>query len=163
MKRILGIVALALFATGPTSTASAQLLAAKDGPIVNGHHHLNAGNIDEHKKFWADTLGGTVTKVGTNNLEIIKFPNALMFFRAGQKPTGGSKGTSVDHVGFSVPNLRRTVDRIKAAGSRMVTAAEAPAGVEVKDDIGQVSASGVTGIAYAMGPDDVKVELVEMK
>ena len=27
------------------STASAQLLAAKDGPIVYGHHHLNTTNM----------------------------------------------------------------------------------------------------------------------
>ena len=33
----------------------------------------------------------------------------------------------------------------------------------VKDDIGQMDAGGVTGIAYVMSPDDVKVELVEMK
>jgi hypothetical protein len=56
------------------------------------------------------------------------------------------------------------VDRIKAGGFRMVTAAEAPANVPVKDDIGIVEGGGpVTGIAYALAPDEVKVELVEMK
>jgi hypothetical protein len=38
--------------------ASAQLLAAKDGPVVYGHHHLNVTSIDAHKKFWVETLGG---------------------------------------------------------------------------------------------------------
>ncbi len=162
MKRTLGIIVLALL-LAPASTASAQLLAAKDGPIVNGHTHLNASNLEEHKKFWAGTLGGVAEKVGTNNLEIVKFPNVLLFFRPGQKPTGGTKGTTVDHIGFSVPNLRQALDKVKAGGYRVVTAVEAPAGIEVKDDIGQVNGGGVTGIAYVMGPDDVKVELVEMK
>ena len=80
-------------------------LAAKDGPIVYGHHHINVTSADEHKKFWVDTLGGTAIKIGTNNQEIIRFPNALMFMRA-QKPSAGTKGSTVDHIGFSVPNLR---------------------------------------------------------
>jgi predicted enzyme related to lactoylglutathione lyase len=69
----------------------------------------------------------------------------------------------VDHLGFSVTNLRQVVDRIKAGGFRMVTAAEAPPNVAVKDDIGVVTGAPVTGIAYALGPDDIKVELVELK
>jgi predicted enzyme related to lactoylglutathione lyase len=162
LNRLFTLSVLLLFVLAPASSASAQLLAAKDGAIVYGHHHLNVTNVDEAKKFWVDALGGVVTKVGTNNLEIIKFPNALMFMRV-QKPTGGTKGTTVDHIAFSVPNLRQVVDRIKAGGFRIVTASEAPANVTVKDDIGIVNGGPVSGIAYAMSPDDVKIEIVEMK
>ena len=109
-----------------------------------------------------DALGGVAIKVGTDNREIIKFPNALVFMRV-QKPTGGTKGTTVDHIAFSVKNLRQVVDRIKAGGFRMVTASEAPPNIKVQDDIGAVEGGPVSGIAYAMGPDDVKVEIVEMK
>jgi catechol 2,3-dioxygenase-like lactoylglutathione lyase family enzyme len=146
----------------PASKASAQLLAAKEGPIVYGHHHLNVTNVDEAKKFWVDALGGVLVKVGPENREIIKFPNALVFLRA-QKPTGGSKGTTVDHLGFSVKNLRQAVDKVKAGGFRMVTSSEAPPNVKVQDDIGIVEGGPVSGIAYVMAPDDTKVELVEMK
>jgi predicted enzyme related to lactoylglutathione lyase len=62
-----------------------------------------------------------------------------------------------------VNNLRQVVDRIKASGFRLVTTSEAPPNVKVKDDIGIVEGGPVSGIAYAMGPDEVKVELVEMK
>ena len=48
-------------------------------------------------------------------------------------PGGPTKGSSLNHIGFSVPNLRQVVDKIKANGYRMVTAEEAPAGVTVKD------------------------------
>jgi predicted enzyme related to lactoylglutathione lyase len=162
MTRLIAVVILGLFLLAPTSRASAQLLAAKDGPVAYGHHHLNVASVEESRKFWVQALGGVITPIGTNNTEIIKFANALVFMRA-QKPTGGTKGTTMDHIGFSVPNLRQVVDRIKAGGFRMVTAAEAPPNVQVKDDIGAVNAGGVTGIAYALSPDDVKVELVEMK
>jgi catechol 2,3-dioxygenase-like lactoylglutathione lyase family enzyme len=162
MNRTLGIL-LALVVVASASTASAQLLPAKAGAIVYGHHHLNTTNIDAFRKFWADTLGGTLVKIGTDNLEIVRFAGAVMFVRPMQAPTGGSKGTSVDHLGFSVPNLRRVIDKAKAGSYRIVTAQEAPANVPVKDDIGVVDAGGVTGIAYIMSPDDVKVELVEIK
>jgi len=161
MKRLLTLVALLLFVVGP-SRGFAQLLAAKDGPIVYGHHHLNVTSVDEAKKFWVDALGGVATKVGTSPAEIIKFPNALVFMRA-QKPSAGTKGSTVDHIAFSVKDLRQVVDRIKAGGFPIVTPSEAPPNIKVVNDIGVVEGGPVSGIAYAMGPDGVKVELVEMK
>ena len=162
MHRILTAVTVTLLVLSSAPDASAQLLAAANGPIVYGHHHVNATSVDEHKRFWAGALGGVVTPVGTGNVEVVKFPNALVFMRA-QAPTGGTKGSTVDHIAFSVPNLRQVVDRIKAGGFRMVTTSEAPPNITVRDDIGVVEGGPVSGIAYAMGPDDVKVELVELK
>jgi catechol 2,3-dioxygenase-like lactoylglutathione lyase family enzyme len=139
--------------------ALAQLIAT--GPVTNGHHHFNAGNIDEHMRFWVDTLGG---KAGTfaNGSPIVLFPNALIFMRD-QKPDGGMIGSTINHVAFSVRDLRSTVDRVKAAGFAMITDSEAPAGVDVVDDIGVVGGDGpVTGIAYVRGPDGIKIEILEM-
>jgi len=164
MTRRPALALLALLAFAP-ATASAQLIAAKDGPIVYGHHHLNTTNTEVARKFWIDALGGVLVKFGTNNTEIIRFPNALLFMRAANMPvpSGGSKGTTVDHIAFSVSNLRQTIDRVKAGGFRIVTAAEAPPNVKVVDDIGVVTGGPVSGIAYVMAPDDMKVELLEMK
>ena len=97
------------------TTTSAQVIAAKDAPIVYGHHDLNVTSIDEHKKFWVDTLGGTAIKYGANSVDIIKFPNVLILMRV-QKPTGSSKGSTVDHLAFSVPNLQQMIDKVKASG-----------------------------------------------
>jgi len=149
---------LAVFALALASPASAQLFAAKDGPIVYGHHHLAASNIPAQMKFFADTLGGTAIKFGPNNLDVVKFPNVFIFFRQ-QNPTGGTKGTTVNHIGFSVPNLRLTINRIKANGYAMITRAEVAATQQVVDDIAPINAN--VSIAFVMGPDDVKVELVE--
>jgi catechol 2,3-dioxygenase-like lactoylglutathione lyase family enzyme len=151
------LLALALAAVAPS--ASAQILVGKEGPVVYGHHHLNTTNMDAQKKFYVDTLGGTVVKYGAG--EIIKFPNVLIFFRPMQAPTGGSIGTTVNHIGFSVPDLRPLVAKIKANGYKMITTDSVAATVKVTDDI--AAASPTTNIAFVLGPEEVKVEFVEVK
>ena len=108
MMRIARILLLASLVLVP-SRAFAQLVA--DGPVVYGHHHLNVSNVEAHKKFWADTLGGTVARIGTDNREVIRIPNVWIFLRA-QAPTAGSKGSTADHIGLSVPNLQATLDKV---------------------------------------------------
>jgi catechol 2,3-dioxygenase-like lactoylglutathione lyase family enzyme len=160
-RRLLVFALLAFSLTAVASPASAQLLVAKDGPIVYGHHHLNTTNMAAQKKFFVDALGGTVVKFGANQQEIVKFPNVLIFFRPMQAPTGGSIGTTVNHIGFSVPDLRPVIDKIKANGFKMITRTEVAATQDVKDDIAVLNPS--TSIAFALGPDEVKVELVQVK
>jgi len=152
-----------LAALVPASPASAQLLAAKDGPVVYGHHHLNVTSLDAHRKFWIDTLGGTPVKLGTapNPNEIVMFPNVLVMLRQ-QKPTGGTKGTTVNHIAFAVKDVRQMKDKAKAAGYPIVTNEEAGAGDVITDDISFNKAQGSYS-AFVMGPDDVKVQLYEVK
>jgi catechol 2,3-dioxygenase-like lactoylglutathione lyase family enzyme len=157
MKRLKGAIFAAIVATVYTGTATAQLLAAKDGPVVYGHHHLNVTSIPEQKKFWIDTLGGTAVAFGDN--EIIKFPNVLIFMRE-QAPTGGTKGTTVNHVGFSVPNLAALLARVRSAGYPIVTREELPPALVVADDMAYIENQG-TSVAFVMAPDDVKIEFVE--
>jgi catechol 2,3-dioxygenase-like lactoylglutathione lyase family enzyme len=159
MRQRLVVAACAAVILVSDSTAFAQLNAAKEGPIVYGHHHVAASDIQAHKKFWAETLGGTTGKFG-NNAEIVKFPNVFIFFRD-QKPTGGTIGTTANHIGFSVPNLRAVVDKVKANGFKMITQTEVAPTQKVVDDIAVVNPT--TSIAFALGPDDVKVELLENK
>jgi catechol 2,3-dioxygenase-like lactoylglutathione lyase family enzyme len=152
-------IALGLFLLVTASPSSAQLHAAKDAPVAYGHHHINATSIAEHKKFFVDTLGGVpITLAGR---EIVKFPNVLVFIRE-QSPKGGTRGTSVNHLGFSVPNIRQTVDKLKANGYKMVTREEATPNWQVKDDVGTMP--GRDGaIAFVIGPDDLKVEIFESR
>jgi len=140
--------------------ASAQLLAAKDGPIVYGHHHVNATDPEAHKKFWGTALGGTVVKVGTDGREVIKIPNVWIFMRA-QAAKGSSKGSTADHIGFSVKDLDQTLAQVKANGFRVATAEESPASYNVKGDVANPGPG--TRLAFVFGPDDVKVELLEQK
>ena len=149
----------ALFVLAVAPLALAQLTAASQGPIVYGHHHLTVTNIDEHKTFWVDTLGGEPVTVG--NLEIVKFPNVLVIMREAE-PTGGTKGTTVNHIGFSVPSTRSMVEKVRGAGYPIVTREELPPALTVEDGLAHI-ADQDTYIAFAMAPDDVKVEFIERR
>ena len=151
---------LALVAAAP-SIGSAQILVGSEGPVVYGHHHFNTTDMAAQRKFYVDTLGGVDEKIGTNMIEVIEFPNVFLFFRPMQKPTGGTIGTTVNHIGFSVPDLKPVVARIKANGFKMITSESVAPTVKITDDI--AAASPTTNIAFALGPEDVKIELVEVK
>jgi catechol 2,3-dioxygenase-like lactoylglutathione lyase family enzyme len=157
LRPVLALVT-ALCVLTTAAPASAQLLAAATNPIVYGHLHLNPTSIPEHKKFWADTLGGTLTTIGTQNLEIVKFPNVLVFWRANQAATGGSKGSTADHLGLSVPALRPVLERVRANGFQVVTTEEAQPTDKIDDGI---ATRGAARLAFVLGPDNAKVELVE--
>jgi catechol 2,3-dioxygenase-like lactoylglutathione lyase family enzyme len=150
---------LVLVATAP-STLNAQTIAV-DGPVVYGHHHFNTTDLAAQKRFFADTLGGKAATIGTNNLEVIEFPNVFLFFRPMQAPTGGTIGSTVNHVGFSVPDLKPVVAKLRAGGYKMITSESVAATVKITDDI--AAASPTTNIAFVLGPDEIKVELVEAK
>jgi catechol 2,3-dioxygenase-like lactoylglutathione lyase family enzyme len=137
--------------------AAAQLPLLKDNTLVYAHHHLNVPSIADAKKFWVDTLGGTPVSAGP--LQMVKFPNVIIVFTQ-RAPTGGSKGTTVNHVGFYVPSVRKMLDTVKAAGFRVVTREELPASQTVADDIAYVE-STKTNVAFVMLPEGTKVEFVE--
>ena len=113
-----------LLALAPSWQAAAQL-ANKDAPIIAGHYHLNASNIDAHMKFWVDTLGGKPMKFGPQATDVVEFPGIFIFLRK-QAPTGPTRGTTFDHIGFAVPNVAevararsRTASSGRSAASRV--------------------------------------------
>lgn len=138
-------------------------MAAQDRSISHGHLLLNVSDVETHRKFWVDALGGMSTRVGTSTEEVVNFSGALLFLRE-QTPTGSSKGTIVNHFGLQVPNLRAMVDRLRSAGYPITTTTEVSAAnaKNIKDDLAFIPDQN-TYIAYVMGPDNAKLELVENK
>ena len=153
------ICALTLIALAVSTglNAEEQLPLLKDNALVYAHHHLNVPDVAIAKKFWVDTLGGTPATAGP--LQMVKFPNVIIVFTQ-RAPTGGSKGTTVNHVGFYVPSVRKMIDKVKAAGYPIVTREELPSTQPVKDDIAYVEATK-TNVAFTMLPEGTKVEFVE--
>jgi catechol 2,3-dioxygenase-like lactoylglutathione lyase family enzyme len=147
----------ALLLASAGAGAGKQLPLLKDNALVYAHHHLNVPDIAAAKKFWVDTLGGTPATAGP--LQMVKFPNVIIVFTQ-RAPTGGSKGTTVNHVGFYVPSVRKMIDKVRAAGYPIVTREELPASQPVKDDIAYVEATK-TNVAFTMLPEGTKVEFVE--
>jgi catechol 2,3-dioxygenase-like lactoylglutathione lyase family enzyme len=142
--------------------AQLQLIAPSDARVSYIHHHVYTSNMDAQKKFWVDTLGGVhAGKLMKLDVEIIKFRNVQVLLSP-TVPTGGSKGTTVNHIGFQVPNLRAMIDKLKAAGYPIVTRAEVTSSTDIKGDLAYI-ADQQTYIAFVMAPDDVKVEFLENK
>ena len=135
MKRSLAFLLVVAGLVAP-ATSHAQILVAKEGPVVYGHHHLNTTDMAAQKKFFVDTLGGTLRHIGTGNRaqDIIEFPNVQLWFRPMQAPTGGTIGTTVNHIGFSVNNIRAVVTKLKANGYKMITTDSVAPTVKVTDD-----------------------------
>jgi catechol 2,3-dioxygenase-like lactoylglutathione lyase family enzyme len=119
------------------------------GPI-----HLNVTSVDAHRRFWVETLGAVQQDAAA------AFPNVAIVMHH-QAPTGGTKGTPVNHIAFAVPDIRAAVDRTRTAGYPIVTRAELPDRFEVRDDLGFIPALK-TSVAFTMGPDEVKVEFLEV-
>ena len=88
--------------------ALAQLPAGNAAGVAMGHLHLNVKDVDESKKFWVDQLGGTPVKMGP--MEVLKFPGALVILKKAD-PTGGTEGSTVNHIGFLVRDLDKQADQ----------------------------------------------------
>ena len=141
-----------LVLSAPVSPKSAQL-TNKEAPVIVGHYHLNVTSVEAHKKFWVDTLGGTPMKLG--NADVIAFPGVFLFLRV-QAPTGPTKGTTFDHIGFAVPDVPATTTKVVANGYQLTVGREPPPGQTASPP----TAGNYGRFSYLLGPDGVKVELV---
>jgi catechol 2,3-dioxygenase-like lactoylglutathione lyase family enzyme len=122
--------------------ALAQLPAPNDAGVAMGHLHLNVKDMEVSKKFWVDQLGATVVKLGP--MDAMKFPGAIVLLRKAD-PTGGTEGSSVNHIGFLVRDLDKELAKWKANSVKIVS--ENKPGHQV----------------FLMSPDGVKIEIYEDK
>jgi catechol 2,3-dioxygenase-like lactoylglutathione lyase family enzyme len=97
--------------------ALAQLPAGNEAGVAMGHLHLNVKDIDESKKFWVGQLGATTVELGRAN--VLKFPGTLIFLNK-KDPTGGTEGSSVNHIGFLVRDLDKELAKWKANSVKIV-------------------------------------------
>jgi catechol 2,3-dioxygenase-like lactoylglutathione lyase family enzyme len=122
--------------------ALAQLQAPNAAGVSMGHLHLNVKDVEESKKFWVDQLGATTVQVG--RVEILKIPGTLIFLNK-KDPTGGTEGSTVNHIGFLVRDLDKDLARWKANSVKVVM--ENLPNRQV----------------FLMSPDGVKIEIYEDK
>jgi catechol 2,3-dioxygenase-like lactoylglutathione lyase family enzyme len=152
MSRFVTSSLVLLLALAAASRPAAQILN-KDAPVRVGHYHLNVSSVADHKRFWVDTLGGKPGRFG--NEDIVRFGDVVLFLKE-QKPTGGSRGTTLDHIGMVAPDVPALAQKIVAAGYKRTvgreTATPSTAGAGVSAVYGRFE--------YLLGPDDVKIELV---
>src|SRR5262245_50898848 len=90
-------------------TAFAQAYPFNEAGVTMGHWHLNSVNVEASKKILVG-MGGTAIKPGF--FEITRFPGVAVFLHLremGIPPSGGTDGSVVNHVGFTVPNVQEAV------------------------------------------------------
>ena len=115
----------------------AQLASFESSGVVMGHIHINTADVARQKSFWVDTLGARPIKLGAN--EGVAMPGAVILFKA-FAPSGPTEGSTVNHIGFSIPKLEPYAAKLDAAG---VKYERNPNGRQL----------------MVAGPDGVKVEL----
>jgi catechol 2,3-dioxygenase-like lactoylglutathione lyase family enzyme len=135
--------------------AGASLAPAAEAPISMGHHHVNAVDVEATKRFWL-RLGATPVPFG--DYQVMQLPDLLVFIRQ-QAPTGGSRGTTVNHVGLRLKDVRAKVEALKQQGVVVITREEL---ADAKEDF-YFNEPQKTYIAFLLSPDGTKVELFEDK
>ena len=132
---------LALLATICHLTAlMAQLPEGNALGVGMGHLHLKTNDLAANRKFWVDTLGSTTGKMGP--LEIYKIPGVIVVVQKGEAG-GGTDGSVINHLGFTVKNLDAYIEKCKAGGFAIA---------RLDKEARQI---------FVMSPDNVKVELSE--
>src|SRR5262249_25790211 len=107
------------------SRVGAQLPGPNETGVSMGHLHLTARDPEAQRKFWVEVMGAAPVKLGS--MEVMKFPGVLVMFRKGE-PSGGTKGSVINHLGFKVKDMKAAVERMKAAGGNFVTRTEVSGG-----------------------------------
>jgi catechol 2,3-dioxygenase-like lactoylglutathione lyase family enzyme len=133
----MGVVA-GVLASAPGRRVAAQLAVPGESGVVMGHLHLAVKDVEGHRKFWT-ALSGTPVQNGT--LQLIQFPGTFVMLRQAE-PSGGTVGSTVNHVGFQVKSLKEWLPKWQAAGLKIETTARPTQ-------------------LYLIGPDDVRVEITE--
>jgi catechol 2,3-dioxygenase-like lactoylglutathione lyase family enzyme len=132
MPRMKLLLAVMMFVSSP---AFAQLSEPNAAGVAMGHLHYHVRDVEANKRFWV-TLGGRSLRIG--NVEAVKLPGVLVFLTQGES-SGGTEGSSVNHVAFRVPSLAA----VEAAGLRVTPVA------------------GFPGVASTATPEGERVELFE--
>jgi catechol 2,3-dioxygenase-like lactoylglutathione lyase family enzyme len=116
--------------------AAAQLAPFNGLDVTFGHVHLLVSDIDVHKKFWTEVMGGKAVTGGP--LEMIAFPGLYIILDK-QQASGPPEGSVLNHFGVVYRDLPATLAHWKALG------ADAREG-------------GNPNQGYVWGPDGIRIE-----
>jgi len=143
---------ISLFA-GSSTSLFAQLAGPNESGVSIAQAHLIVRNPAEQKTLWVDIMGAKITHSGS--LELLKLPGIFIVLEQGE-PTGGSGGTSVNHLGFLIKDYADMKAKITA--NHIEIAADG-----YKAD-GCAAAPGTPACQFTVVfPDGVRVEFTEDK
>jgi catechol 2,3-dioxygenase-like lactoylglutathione lyase family enzyme len=116
-------------------------------PAAAYHLHYVVPEPAKLRDWYVDTYGLTPGKSG--NFEIAEAPGMrLIFAQSKEPPSAGTRGTTVDHIGFEIRNLAEFLKKLEAKGIKLETAYR------------EVPAIGLN-ISYLYDPLNVYIEMTE--
>jgi catechol-2,3-dioxygenase len=83
-------------------------------PIQMHHIHFNGSATGEMQAWYAKTFGASPGK--RNNFDTANLPGVELAFTKAEGALVGTKGRSLDHIGFDVANLDAFAKRLEAQG-----------------------------------------------
>ena len=107
--------------------------------VTMGHVHYTVKDIEAQKHFWTDAFHAV--EVHNGALSLIQMPGTYIMFRQGDI-TGPQEGATVEHVSFTVKNLKESMADWKARGYEIVQANNPLQ-------------------CYVVGPEGVRVEILQ--
>ena len=117
-----------------------------DVPLKMHHIHFFVAAPLETQAWYAKTFGAVPGKRGQN--DAADLPGVNLTFSKADMPTVGTKGRSLDHIGFEVKNLEQFAKKLEAAGVKF-------------DRPYQRLANSTTAIAFLTDPWGTYIELTE--
>ena len=115
----------------------AQLEPPNAEGVTMGHVHLAVRDVDAHKAFWTNIMGGKIVKNGP--LEMIEFPGVYLLLRKAENPPPPA-GAIVNHFGFVVKDMPGMLAKWKANNLK----------IEPTENPNE---------SYVWAPDDVRLEV----
>src|SRR5262249_1001682 len=144
--KITMLAALLLASTFAAGTAGAQPFPFNEAGVTNGHFHLNSKDVAANEKIFLG-MGGKLLKIDDRHR--VLFPGVMMILDAAPgtpPPTGGTRGSVVNHIGFIVNDVQARTAEWKAAGVAV-----------------EPGSNGRLDQAYVNTPDGLRIEILENK
>lgn len=105
---------------------------------------LHAADPAPLEKWVADTFGGTPDKL-LGRFDGVRYDDLWVLFQKGD--SAPSKGHTIDHLGWAVPNMNDTMANAKTKGYKVTT---------------EPRSLGAMTIAYIEGPNGLSIELTQL-
>lgn len=124
-------------------------LVEEPGALAFHHVHLSVPDPEGTRLWYLDRFGGEPAKL-KGRLEGIKYGDVWVFMEQGN--TVPSRGHTIDHVGWRMPDLLATAARLKAKGGLAFTTEPKP---------GPPGVYSPVLMSFAEDPWGVKIELLQ--
>jgi catechol 2,3-dioxygenase-like lactoylglutathione lyase family enzyme len=135
------------FLTGPDDVRIEVIQnTAIDTPIRFHHVHFFTASATDTQAWYARTFGAVPGKRAS--FDTADLPGVNLTFSKADGPVVGTKGRSLDHIGFEVRNLEQFIKRLEASGIKM-------------DRPYTKIANSATAIAFLTDPSGTYIELTE--